>query len=281
MSFIKILPVVALGLAACGTADKDDTSDVNFDDSGVTNEPAAAPTSEPPAYSLTPDAVFFGFRTVVEGSVNVGAISTENGPFYGEFVVYLADYAAWEGESDFDNACGLIFELNPDQATLNDAYISAGAWVAWDFDPSTFVGTSPSCDSLNEDYLPLVDKWSTNMFTIGFSPLSSDSEDGLRGALSEEQLADWDTDWAPYFFDAAVDVDGLGEFYPINLGRLFALNEDGTTATADEDGNPDPNGEYLLPVSVKDEAGENLTYAQDGYYVSIPFGGLNPDYFLQ
>ena len=61
MSFIKILPVFALGLAACGTADKDDTSDVNFDDSGVTNEPASAPTSEPPAYSLTPDAVFFGF----------------------------------------------------------------------------------------------------------------------------------------------------------------------------------------------------------------------------
>ena len=279
MSFIRILPAFALGLAACGSADKDDTSEVNFDE--PSSEPAAAPTSEPPAFSLTPDAVLFGFRTVVANSVEVGAVSGENGAFSGEFVIYLADYAAWGGEEDFDNACGLIFELTPEAATLNDAYISAGAWVAWDFDPSTYIGTSPSCDSLDEDYLPLIEKWSTQVFTIGFSPLSSETETSLKDQLSEEQNAAWDTDWAPYFFDASVDIDGLDEFYAINLGRAFELNEDGTTATANEDGEADPNGDYLLPMGIQDESGENLTYALDGYYVSIPFGGLNPDYFLQ
>ena len=58
-----------------------------------------------------------------------------------------------------------------------------------------------------------------------------------------------------YFFDAAVDVDGLGEFYPINLGRLFALTKMEQQQQQTKMENPDPNGEYLLPVSVKDEAG--------------------------
>ena len=277
MTLAKFLPLAVFAIA-CGTAEKDDTSEVTFEPS----EPASAPTTEPPAYSLTPNAVFFGFRTAVANSVEVGAISTENGPYYGDFVIYLADYTAWEGEEDFDNACGIIFSLAPEAATLNEGYISDGAWIAWDFDPSSFYGTTPSCESLNEDYLPLVERWSTNMFTMGFAPLSSETEATLKNdVLDAEQVAAWDTDWAPYFFDAAVEVDGLGEFYTINLGRAFALNEDGTTVTANEDGEPDPDGQYLLPMSMLDEAGEPNTYALDGYYVSIPFNGLNPDFFLQ
>lgn len=279
MSFTKFLPVFAFGFAAaCGSAEKDDTSDVSFD------EPSAEPASVPPSVSLTPDAVFFDFQTVVSDSTTVGSISTENGPMSGSFVIFLADSANWAGSEDTDNACAIVFSITPDSATFDETFITAGAWTGWNFPAENFLGTTPSCEELDEDYLPLVDRWSTAGFGVGFGPLTAQMSTDLQDVLSnysEDQVGTWEDDWAPYIHEAYVMVDGLDAPYSINLGRAYAVNEDGTLATANENGEADPAGQYLLRQKTVDENGDQNTYAVDGYYTTIPWGGLNPDYFLQ
>ena len=91
MSFIKFLPVLALGLpvftlglAACGSK-ADDTSDPDFEDkdSGAPSEPAAAPTSEPPATSFDIEFVGAYGMVTVENSVEIAGpaiLNGENGP---------------------------------------------------------------------------------------------------------------------------------------------------------------------------------------------------------
>ena len=283
MSYSKFLPVIVLGFAAaCGSAEKDDTSDVQFDE--ASSEPASAPTSTPPAVSLTPDAVFVDFQVVISDTTSVGSISTENGPMSGSFVIYLADSQNWGGSDDVDNACALVFSVASDAATFDETFITAGAWTGWSFPATAFQGTTPSCDDLNEDYLPLVDRWSNAGFGVGFGPLTAEMSTDLQDVLSnysEEQVGTWEGDWAPYIHEAYVMLDGLDEPYSINLGRAYVVNEDGTLATANQDGEADPAGQYLLRQTVLDENGNQNTYAVDGYYTTIPWGGLNPDYFLQ
>ena len=73
----------------------------------------------------------------------------------------------------------------------------------------------------------------------------------------------------------------MNEPMAVNIMKTNALNEDQTLATADEDGNADPNGTYVLRQSILDENGNPMEYAVDGYYTSaMPWGGLNAAYFL-
>ena len=134
MSFIRILPAFALGLVACGSADKDDTSDVSF------NEPASAPTTEAPPVSLTPQTIYFDFNVPVSNS-DIGSLTYSDGTTSsGMFYLYLAN-DQWGGTDEVDNACVLIFELTPEAATLNEDYMASTlenpAWVAWDFEATT------------------------------------------------------------------------------------------------------------------------------------------------
>lgn len=272
MSFIRILPAFALGLAACGTADKDDTSEVNFDEPSA--EPASAPTSEPPA--ATTFAVDFvgayGIVTV-ENSVEVAGPSTVNGdngpsPIENTFMIVLA-YENWGGVGDFDNACILQFTL--EGGSVDDGFFDdvAGGWVGWTFPgESNFVGNSPSCDSLSEDYLPLFENFKTADFGMGLAPMTSDMTTALKdGTQATED--EWAADYAPFYYSQYVMIDfgdfgGSSGWSAVNFAIAYEVGDDSVlTETTNDDGD---TINVLLDIS-------EATFAPDGlHYGNLAFG---------
>jgi hypothetical protein len=281
-------------LTACVSTKSDDTAEPSSEPSDA--EPDAGEPDEPvaPPSGLTPDAVYFDVRAVVQNNTIGTAIASDGSEFSGQLVIFIADSANWEGTDDVDNACALIFNMTPDSATYDPSFESAGAWLGFSFSAlDNYVGESPSCADMDEDYAPLITRWSTAGFGVGIGPMNPDDSASLQDAVADaaaqgSDVGDWETDWAPYLTQAYVmidgldiDEDGVADPYFVNFTRSYQVNEDGTLATADEDGNADPAGQYLLKQSVVDEDGNALTYAIDGYYAGFPWAGLNADFFLQ
>lgn len=281
-------------LTACVSTKSDDTAEPSSEPSA--DEPDAGEPDEPvaPPSGLTPDGVYFDVRAVIQNNTIGTATSSDGSEFSGQLVIFLADSANWAGTDDVDNACALIFNMTPDSATYDASFETAGAWLGFSFPAMTnYVGASPSCDDMDEDYLPLIDRWGNAGFGVGFGPTTPDDTASLQDAIVDaaangQDVGSWDTDWAPYLTQAYVMIDGLDidgdgtdDPYFVNFTRSYQVNDDGTLATADEDGNADPAGQYLLKQAVVDEDGNALTYAIDGYYTGFPWSGLNADYFLQ
>jgi len=179
-------------LAACVSSKDDDTAapssepsdDTDTDD---TDEPIAPPSG------LTPDAVYFDVRAVIQNNTIGTATASDGSEFSGQLVIFLADSQAWEGTEDVENACALIFNMTPDSATYEAAFETAGAWLGFSFPAlSNYVGATPSCEDMNEDYLPLIDRWSNAPFSVGFGPTKADDVASLQDAIADAAAAGQD-----------------------------------------------------------------------------------------
>lgn len=277
MSFIRILPAFALGLVACGTADKDDTSEVDFNE--PTSEPAAAPTSEPPAATtFAVDFVGAYGSLTLANSVEVAGPSTvngDNGPaeLTNNFFIVLA-YENWTGAGDFDNACVLQFSL--EDGAVDDSFFDdvTGGWVGWTFPgESNFVGNSPACDDISEDFAPLFEGMKTADFGLGLAPLSEDMENGLHPDDSELSDEEWAADFAPHYYSQYIMIDfgdfgGSSGWSGTNFAIAYEVGENGALSETTNDEGETVN--VLLDIS-------EATFAPDGYhYGNLGFGwGFN------
>ena len=88
-------------------------------------------------------------------------------------------------------------------------------------------------------------------------------------AAQNPDIGTWEEDWAPIMFSQYVDIDGLGEIYAINFARAFEIDATDNTVVEGDDG-------YLVPIDMSE-----ASFLPDGYYSTLMWGGLNPDYFLQ
>jgi hypothetical protein len=273
MSFIRILPAFALSLVACGTADKDDTSDVNFDE--PSSEPAAAPTSEPPVSTTFAVDFVGGYAGLtVANSVEIvgpSILNGDNGPseLANMFTIVLA-FENWTGVGDYDNACILQFSLEGgavDDTFFNDV---SNGWVGWTFPgESNFLGNTPSCDDLSEDYMPLFENFKTADFGVGLAPLTEDMENGLHPDESEVTDEEWEADFAPNYYSQFIMIDfgdfgGSSGWSGTNFAIAYEVGEDGVLSETTNDDGDTIN--VLLDIS-------ESTFAPDGFhYGNLGFG---------
>ena len=268
MTFPKMLPVAALALIACGTAEKDDTSEVTFDE--PSSEPASAPTTEPPATTFDVDFVgAYGFMKV-ENSVDLTGpvtVNSENGPFELEnsFFIVLA-FANWGGPGDNDNACILQYSL--ENGTVDDSFFTdvSGGWVGWTFPgEANFLGSTPACESLSENYVSLFENFKTADFGVGLAPLSSDMQDSIQTSV-ESDGGDWAGDFAPYYYTQYVKIDfgdlgGSSGWSGVSYAIAYEIGEDGSLSETTNDDGETIN--VLIDIS-------EATFALDGFH----YGGL-------
>ena len=151
----------------------------------ATNEPATAPTLSH-LHTFTRCCIL-QLPYCCWGSVNVGAISTKH-PMVS--LLFILQVMLREGESDFDNACGIIFNWTQIKRPQRCIHLSRCGCMGL---RSFYIRWNKSLKASTRIIFLLLIR-STNMFTT-VAPLSSDKK---TSALSDEQLADWDTDWAPY-----------------------------------------------------------------------------------
>ena len=271
MTFPKILPFAALALVACGTAEKDDTSAVEFDDSA--SEPASAPTTEPPPTTFDVDFVgAYGIASVVDstGLGGPATVNSDNGPFEIEntFFVVLA-FASWQGVGDYDNACILQYTL--EDGAVDDSFFTSvsDGWVGWTFPgASNFVGGTPACENLSENFVGLYEHFQSADFGMGLAPMTADMTSAYQDAVTQGG-GDWAADYEPYYYTQYVNIDfgdlgGSTGWAGVSLSQIYEIGEDGVLSETTNDEGETIN--VLIDIS-------EATFAPDGLHYGSPAFG--------
>ena len=277
MSFLRILP--AFALIACGSAEKEDDTSAFEPTSEPTSEPASAPTSDPGPTTFAVDFMTaYGMANVANSTEISGSVTVngENGPFEldSTFFIILA-YANWSGEiSDGNNACILQYSL--ENGTVDDDFfteVSTG-WVGWNFSGETnLTAESAGCASLADDFKFLYEGFKTADFGFGMAPMSTEFSTALRGqegTANHISEADWNADYAPYFYSHYIKLNsegfqgGSSGWSEISYAFAYEVGEDGALTETTNDAGETIN--VRLDIS-------GATFAPDGFHFGSYAGG--------